>query len=79
MKQLYLQVVIDLSDNAFEASDVYAQIKAPWTALIEALQGIEVKFSTRAEEMQVRAKAKPRKKKQDTPRLVETPPTPEAA
>jgi hypothetical protein len=70
MKQLYLSVVVDLPDCAFTASDVYAQIKGPWLALGDGLHTAGVTFTSKVEEMQVRAKAtrKPRK-----PRLV-TPP-----
>jgi hypothetical protein len=76
MKQLYLQVVIDLPDCAFTASDVYAQIKGPWLALGDGLHTAGVTFTSKVEEMQVRAPRKQRKPRK--PRLVETPP-PEAA
>jgi hypothetical protein len=70
MKQLYLQVVVDLPDCAFTAADVYAQIKGPWLALGDGLHTAGVTFTSKVEEMQVRAKVqrKPRK-----PRLVPQP------
>jgi hypothetical protein len=88
MKQLYLQVIVDLPDDAFKANDIYAHIQGPWNELLAAMaRGLNddrltfaedgrFHYVAKAEQMEVRTKAtrKPRKNKQDTVRLVETPP-----
>jgi hypothetical protein len=64
-----------MPDDPFEASVVYAELRAPWRALNDAIGTTGVVSVAKADEMEVRAKVQRRPRK---PRLV-TPPTGEAA
>jgi hypothetical protein len=56
--------------DPFDASDVFAKLKTPWTELLKSLDASGVQHVAKADEMEVRAKAVRRPRK---PRLV-TPP-----
>jgi hypothetical protein len=67
MKRLYLSVAIEMPPSPFDASDIYAKIKAPWGDLLNSLQASGVEYDAKVDEMEMRAKAKRAARK---PRLV---------
>jgi hypothetical protein len=75
MKRLCLSAVIELPTDLFDATEIIASVKTPWYAALQNLKNAGVKFEHSQEVMEARAKApRKRKNKQDTVRLVETPP-----
>ena len=65
-KRLCLSVVVELpSDDPFDAAGVYVSLKEPWGELLKSLAANGVKHEAKADEMEIRAKAKrgPRKTK----------------
>jgi hypothetical protein len=74
-KRLCLSVVVEMPDNPFDASDVFAKLKQPWSDLLNSLTQSGVKHDFKADEMEVSAKrGRPRK-----PRIAAVPPSGEAA
>jgi hypothetical protein len=69
MKRLYLSVAVEMDPDPFVASDTYARIREPWNALLASLNAGGIAHEAKADEMEVRAKAKraPRKPRLVTP------------
>jgi hypothetical protein len=70
-KKLFVSVAIPLPDDPFAAADVYKLLQPAWSALLDALKASGTDYDVSFQELEQRAKRRPRK-----PRLV---PTPEAA
>jgi hypothetical protein len=76
-KRLCLSLLVEMPEDPFDAAGVYVSLKEPWGTLLKSLAASGVKHEAKADEMEIRAKAKrgPRKAKLG---LV-PPPTGEAA
>ena len=67
-KQLALSILIEMPPDPFDAAEVYAKLKQPWCELLTSLKQSGVVHSIKQDEMETRAKPRPRR-----PRIVPTP------
>ena len=59
-RQFVLECMVDLPDDAFDQTDIIAQMKAPWQQLTAALEAAGVKFQSKTEISEARIKPGPR-------------------
>ena len=77
-KQLYMQALVQLPPDPFDAAEVYAKLRGPWLTLVQALAESGVKYDLKLEDMEGRTTAKMPRRPATKPKLVPANP-PEAA
>ena len=56
-KQLCLSAIIDLPDDIFDAAEVTARVRPPWSQLCSELKQAGVKYELKQDEMETRTRA----------------------